>query len=278
MLINPYTKRQITTVLFVVVPLLLLFGLSNLGRRASVGATSPFMTICQNVKHNIVRAWNALSGKEDEKAEADGILLSGLLAERREFNDVKEENRQLRTMLGLDAPVGWRPIRAEVILRDPTNWMLEFRISRGEQDGVRIGSPVLAGDSLVGRVIEVYNESSLVATIASPDYRLSVFVQNGDGLSFPGVFFGVSRMDSGSKVECRVDFLPKDVTLSPGDAVVTSGMGGQLPYGIPVGMLVTDEMGRCPIIIDNARAMSHVMAASDVARARFVTVFVVFPH
>ena len=81
-------------------------------------------------------------------------------------------------------------------------------------------------------------------------------------------------MDSGSKVECRVDFLPKDASLSPGDAVVSSGMGGQLPYGIPVGILVTDEIGRCPILIDNARAMSFVMAAADVAHIRFVTVFV----
>ena len=263
-----------TTVLFVAVPLLLMFGLSSLGRRASSGASSPFMAICQNVRHNLGRVWNVLSGKEDEKTEADENLLSGLLAGQREFNDVKEENRQLRAMLGLDVPAGWRPIRAEVIMRDPANWMLEFRISRGEQDGVRIGSPVLAGDSLAGRVVEVYNESARVATIASPECRLSVFVQNGDGISFPGVFSGASRMDTGTKVECRVDFLPKDAVLSPGDPVVTSGMGGQLPYGIPVGMLVTDEIGRCPIIIDNARAMSPVMAASDIARTRFVTVFV----
>ena len=274
MLTNPYTRRQITTVLFVVVPLLLLFGMSNLGRRMLSGASSPFMAICQNVRHNLSRAWNVLAGKEDEKAESDAILLSELLAERREFNDVKEENRQLRALLGVDAPHGWRPIRAEVIMRDPANWMLEFRISRGEQDGVSVGVPVLAGDSLVGRVIEVYNESALVATVASSDCRLSVFVQNSEGQSLPGVFFGASRLDSGTKVECRVDFLPKDALLSPGDTVVTSGMGGQLPYGIPVGILVNDGLGRCPIIIDNARAMSQVMAASEVGGARFVTVFV----
>ena len=232
------------------------------------------MAICQNVKHNLGRIWNVLNGNDDERADSNEILLSELLAKQREFNDVKEENRQLRSMLDVDAPVGWRAIRAEVIMRDPANWMLEFRISRGEQDGIRLGAPVLAGNSLVGRVIETYNESALVATVASPDCRLSVFVQNADGLSFPGVFCGTSRMDSGSKVECRVDFLPKDASLSPGDAVVSSGMGGQLPYGIPVGILVTDEIGRCPILIDNARAMSFVMAAADVAHIRFVTVFV----
>ena len=159
-------------------------------------------------------------------------------------------------------------------MRDPANWMLEFRISRGEQDGVSAGSPVLSGNCLVGRVIETYNESALVATIASPECRLSVFAVRNDGESYPCVFFGTSRMDSGSKVECGIDFLPKDATLTPGDDVVTSGIGGQIPYGIPVGVLKTDSMGHCPVVIDNARAMSHVMASADVAHTRFVTVFV----
>ncbi|MBO4345884.1 MAG: rod shape-determining protein MreC [Victivallales bacterium] len=274
MLDDQYTRRQFTTVLCIVVPLLLLFGLSNFGRRASSGASSPFMAICQNVKHNVASIWNVLSGKEDEKAEADAILLGELLAKQREFDSVKDENRQLRAMLGVEAPTGWKPLRAEILQRDPATWMLEFRISRGEKDGVSVGNPVLAGNCLVGRVIETDNESALVATVASPDCRLSAFVQCSGGVSFPCVFFGSSRVDSGTEVECRVDFLPKDATLTPGDMVVSSGMGGQLPYGIPVGILVTDEIGRCPMLIDNARAMSFVMAAADVAHVRFVTVYV----
>jgi len=274
MLDDQYSRRQFTTVICIVVPLLLLLGVSNLGRRASAGASSPFMAICQNAKHNLHQIWNVLSGKVDEKAESDEILLSELLTWRHEYDDVKEENKKLRAMLEIDAPVGWRPIRAEVIMRDPTNWMLEFRISRGEQDGIRVGAPVLADNYLVGRVIETYNESALVATVASPDCRLSVFAMKNDGESYPCVFFGTSRMDSGSKVECRIDYLPKDATLSPGDAIVTSGMGGQIPYGIPVGVMVADDIGRCPVLIDNARAMSLVMAAADVVHVRFVTIFV----
>ena len=274
MLDDQYSRRQFTTVICIVVPLLLLFGLSNFGRRASSGASSPFMVIFQNAKHNLRQIWNVLSGKVDEKVESDEVLLGELLARQREFNDVKEENRQLRAMLELDAPSGWRPVRAEVVMRDPANWMLEFRISRGERDGVRVGSPVLADNCLVGRVIETYNESALVATVASPDCRLSVFAVRNDGEPYPCVFFGASRVDSGSRVECRVDFLPKDAALSPGDAVVTSGMGGQVPYGIPVGALAADDKGRCPVLIDNARAMSRVVSSADVAHIRFVTVFV----
>ena len=274
MLDDQYTRRQFTTVLFVVVPLLLLFGLSNFGRRATAGASSPFMAIRQNVRHNLIAIWNVLSGKDDEKANSDAALLSELLVRQHEFNAVKEENRQLRAMLGLESPAGWKPLRAEIIMRDPATWMLEFRISRGEKDGVHVGTPVLAGNCLVGRVMEAYNESALVATVASPDCRLSVFAQGSEGLSFPGVFFGTSRMDSGTKVECSVDFLPKDAVLAPGDMVITSGMGGQLPYGIPVGILMTDGIGRCPILVDNARAMSLVAPAADVAHIHFVTVLV----
>ena len=259
--------------LCIVVPLLLLFGLSNMGRRTAAGASSPFAAIGQNIRRNAAQIWNILRGKEDDRAERNAILLDELLVKQREFDEVKDENRQLRAMLGIKPPSGWKTVRAEISMRDPSTWMLEFRISKGEQDGVRVGNPVLAGNILVGRVTETYNESAIVATVASPECRLSVFVQNTAGQSYPAVFFGMSRMDSGQNMECMVDFLPKDAVLGAGDVVVTSGMGGQIPYGIPVGRLETDDRGRCPMLIDNARASSFVTPAADVAQVLFVTVF-----
>ena len=73
MLDDQYSRRQFTTVICIVLPLLLLYGLSNRGRRASAGASSPFMAIWQNAKHNVVQIWNVLNGKDDAKSESDEI-------------------------------------------------------------------------------------------------------------------------------------------------------------------------------------------------------------
>lgn len=273
MLNDQYSKRQLVTTLCILVPVLLFFALSNFGKRLAAGASSPFSGILQTVCRNASNAWNAIRGEEEETLKADRILLEELLANKRSTEDILAENKQLRSMLNLPVPAGWKPVYAELSMRDPAAWTREFRISRGENDGVKVGNPVLMGHVLVGRVVETFNETARVATIASPECRLSVFIQNTAGVSYPGVFSGFSGMASGSRLECRIDFLPKDAQLQAGDLVITSGIGGQIPYGIPVGNLEMDAMGRCPVIIDNARATSLVTPYADVNNVKTVVVF-----
>lgn len=220
------------------------------------------------------------SGEVPEVAEREA-LLSELLVRSRAVEDVKLENLQLRATLKLDAPPDWKALRAEVIMRDPVTWNWEFRIGRGSADGIRPGNAVLLEDCLIGRVSQVFNESACVLTLASPRCKLSVYAVNASGIRFSGICRGNGGLSGGAPPFCTVDYLPKEAELAPGDITLTSGLGTETPFGIPVGLLTTpadNPAANILELVDNARARAAITPIADFSNVHFVTVFINSNH
>jgi rod shape-determining protein MreC len=82
---------------------------------------------------------------------------------------------QLKAQLHLDASLdisSYRPVTAQVILRDPTLWYQTVGLDKGSVDGVSLHDPVLADGALVGEVTEVTPNASTVSLIT--DHTVSV--------------------------------------------------------------------------------------------------------
>lgn len=97
----------------------------------------------------------------------------------------QSENQQLKAQLHLDASLdisSYRPVAAQVILRDPTLWYQTIGIDKGSVDGVALHDPVLADGALAGEVTEVSANASTVSLIT--DHTVSVTARvidnNGD--------------------------------------------------------------------------------------------------
>jgi rod shape-determining protein MreC len=95
------------------------------------------------------------------------------------------ENQQLKAQLHLDASLdisSYRPVAAQVVLRDPTLWYQTIGVDKGSGDGVALHDPVLADGALVGEVSEVSSNGSIVSLIT--DHTVSVTARvtdtNGD--------------------------------------------------------------------------------------------------
>jgi rod shape-determining protein MreC len=141
------------------------------------------------------------------------------------------ENDQLREALNWQQQVPWK--LANVVLRDPANWWRSIEIDLGTRDGVFENLPVLTADGLVGRVSSAGLTRSQVVLLGDPNCKASALVENP--AHDTGVINASGPLDN-SLVE--LTYLSGGANLKPGQGVITSGLGGIFPKGIPIGQIV----------------------------------------
>ncbi|MEJ5238404.1 rod shape-determining protein MreC [Limisphaera sp. VF-2] len=145
------------------------------------------------------------------------------------------ENARLRRLLGWQEQSPWRDrLRlARVTLRDPTPWWRSLTIDLGSRHGVHTGLPVLTPEGLVGRTAEVGPFHARVVLVGDPNCRVSAQVLNGTGDT--GLIIPAGPLDPDLVL---LSYLPRAAVVRPGQGVVTSGLGGLFPKGIPIGTVV----------------------------------------
>jgi rod shape-determining protein MreC len=105
-------------------------------------------------------------------------------------------------------------------------------INLGISSGIKVDMPVMNGDGLIGRVVDVGANWSRVMTIVDSMSGVSAIVERTRDY---GMLKGtVSTGDEGEAV-LTMGLLPLDADLVPGDKVITSGLSGEFPKGIPIG-------------------------------------------
>ncbi len=142
-----------------------------------------------------------------------------------------DENRTLRELLGLAERAGPGYLPATV-LRSGTRGS-EFRVERGSEDGVQIGAPVVGAHGLVGRLSEVYPGSSIGMDWSHPDFKVSAMLADGTTYGIVENVRGTFREED----RLMLTGLAYDPLVPDGTLVVTSGLGGLFPRGIPVGRI-----------------------------------------
>lgn len=156
--------------------------------------------------------------------------------------ELRNENLRLRNLLGLGSRLGTGYVSAEVLHQAEPTSELTLIVSAGRQQGVRPFAPVVSAEGLVGVVSAADARTSTVVTWAHPEFRASAMgadasvfgiVQPG-GAESPGVWL----------LELRG--VPYRQTVAPGTAVVTSGLGGVFPRGIPIGTVTAETAEASP--------------------------------
>lgn len=156
------------------------------------------------------------------------------------------ENARLRSMVGLDERVPWKIIPARVIARDPDRlqWWRTVEIDVGRRDGVHVNAPVITTQGLAGKVSSVSGGRARVVLLGDPNCQAAALVQetgeNGVIKAFPqdpGIVI-LTYLSRGSGTRGGQSVVSSGLELKPGDAVLTSGLGGIFPDGVPIGQVV----------------------------------------
>jgi rod shape-determining protein MreC len=182
----------------------------------------PFLGVIENATRlsRMVEDNQAL-GQENQALRHQIILLE----------EARIENETLRRQLDFKSTVpNFQLLAAEVIGHDPSNMLQYLVIDRGSTDGIARGMPVLAGQGLVGRIVEVSASSSKVMLITDSSSSVGAMLQQtratGMAQGFPG----------GGLV---MRYISQDDEIELGDVVLTSGLGGNFPKRLIIGQVAS---------------------------------------
>ncbi|MBI1977592.1 MAG: rod shape-determining protein MreC [Candidatus Omnitrophica bacterium] len=146
--------------------------------------------------------------------------------ERSNFEEIKQENKRLESLLQLKTRLGGRGVAARVIGRDPSHWSQFIVINKGKRDGVRKNTVLVHPEGLVGKVVAAGKRSARAILLVDAESRASAMNQRTRDV---GLIQG-----TGSPM-LKMVYLDRTSDLQVGDIVVSSGLGGIYPKGIPIG-------------------------------------------
>lgn len=156
-----------------------------------------------------------------------------LSAELLTLRNVDEENRRLRLLLELSQrqqgnflPANLYPTgrAGEVVRRS-------FVVDLGATAGVEAEAPVVAPDGLVGVVRAATRGQAAGDFWTHPEFRVSAMTADGS-------VFGIVQPAGTSPSLMMLEGAPYQVELAAGTELVTSGLGGVFPRGVPIGWVV----------------------------------------
>jgi rod shape-determining protein MreC len=211
----------------------------SLGAAEIVGlATTPVHSALAAVQRGSVGVWTTYVEWRNVRADNHRLRDENqrLRVEALAVSETVEENRRLRRLLDLRSHLPLATLPGEVIAREWGGWVRSLTVNRGHGDNIRRLAAVISPDGLVGRVVDVRLGASVVQVLTDPTSTVSAHAVRG---RTAGVVEGDTR---GS---IRFKFTARDGnSLEIGDLVVTSGLGGVFPRGIPIGRVVSiDDRG-----------------------------------
>jgi rod shape-determining protein MreC len=166
------------------------------------------------------------AGDQNRDLEAQLARARGL---QDEISALREENGRLRALLGVKTDPPLPMVSARTIL-DGRGPFAETRLAdAGAEAGIIEGNPVLSDHGLVGRVIAVAPRISRIMLLTDIESRIPVLIARTNGRA-------ILTGDGGPSP--KLSYLRTHDPVRAGDRILTSGDGGVIPRGLPVGAAV----------------------------------------
>lgn len=178
----------------------------------------------------------ALAGMLAPPLRGDSDLLAENLRLRADLVRMEEyrlENERLKRLLEFADSQQAKGQAARVIGADATNWFGTVTIDKGSEAGLTEGMAVINDQGLVGRIVRCASRSSRVLLVTDPSSAEATLIERTRTR-------GVAR-GTGEGLTLDYVALPEDV--EPGDVVITSGLGGVFPKGLPLGTVAAVSRG-----------------------------------
>ncbi len=148
------------------------------------------------------------------------------------YKEVLLANERLQELFKFQESTDATLIPAMVTGWDCSGMFKSIIIDRGSRERVAINMAVVNSEGIVGRVVSVSTDYSQVLLVTDQNSAVDGVVQSSRGR---GMVKG-----SGTD-ECYFDYVIKTCEIKPGDAIVTSGLGGIFPKGLCLGMVKSVE-------------------------------------
>jgi rod shape-determining protein MreC len=146
---------------------------------------------------------------------------------------LQEENNQLRRLLEAQERLPGKSVFAEILYAGRDPFSRKVVIDKGSQNNIQAGQPVIDDVGVIGQVTRVYVLMSEVTLLSDKDQAIPLQVQR-NGLR--AVAYGGAE---GGMLDLR--FMAANADIRNGDTLVTSGIDGTYPAGLPVATVARIE-------------------------------------
>ncbi|MBS1958887.1 MAG: rod shape-determining protein MreC [Bdellovibrionales bacterium] len=145
------------------------------------------------------------------------------------LRELEQENLRLRNLLQFKENYKLETVVARMIAKDVSSEFHAIRINRGSADGVQQNQAVINAEGVIGRVLRVNEHNADVVTLLDPLSAVDAYIMRSRAR---GIVEGLTDALCQLKFALRVD------DIQPGDILLSSGLGGNFPKGIPVGTVI----------------------------------------
>jgi rod shape-determining protein MreC len=205
-------------------------------REGVIDAASPMLELfsgpisyVNGIVGNVSDYFNIL--KQNEALREENAELRQWMDEALELREVIASYEGLQTY---EAPPDAQPIDAYVIGETNDAFARSMLVNAGRVRNVEVGQAVVDEKGLVGRIVDTGSSASRVLLLTDIQSRIPVYVEGAD---IEGLLVGNTR--ARPTISFTASTEPAEVI--PGQRVLTSGAGGVLPRGLPVG-IVDDQV------------------------------------
>ena len=157
--------------------------------------------------------------------------LEKLKSEKYEVKFLEAENKRLKKVLN-DINYSSELVIAKVIIDKKSPFLRSIIINKGSKNNIKKGMSVLSDSYLIGKVVEVNYMTSRVLLLSDLNSKIPVTIEPG---SIQSILSGDGK-NSGN-IQYTKDNLP----IADGSIIYTSGTGGLLKSGIPIGKIEQNE-------------------------------------
>jgi rod shape-determining protein MreC len=185
-----------------------------------------------NLWYGYVDLWKVREENETLRNEIKKYQL-----EENNYREALATNVRLEKLLELKESLAPPTLTALIQGRDPSLWFKTLTVNRGSSDGVAKGMPVVADEGVVGHVLDSASHYAKVLQANDPNSAIEALIQESR----------VQGIIKGTGSGYRLHYVLKNNEVKVGDLVVTSGLGGVFPKGLPVGTVSS--------VINNRRGM-----------------------
>jgi rod shape-determining protein MreC len=213
----------------------------------------------------VADAWENASGLLRARDEAEALRgrVRQLEQDTARLAETEAENARLRTLLDFRKTLGGTLLTTRVIGHDAAGLSRTLVVDQGSAAGIAKGAAVLAPEGVVGQVFQVSPHAARVLLVSDHNSGVDAVVQRTRGR---GIVEGTADG------RCGLKFVKRTEDLQVGDLVVSSGLDGIFPRGLPIGHIqAVDKQGQ------GLFQYAQIEPAVDVERLEEVLVLVGAP-
>lgn len=185
-----------------------------------------------------------------------------LMLELEKTRKAEIENQELRQMLALKDTSNYPLIAANIISKLANKFQGNFIIDKGSKDGILKGMPVINSKGLVGLVMDVAENYSVVKTLYNTSLNIAVNIRRTN-------VNGILNYNGRNLV---VKNIPTTYDVKEGDEVFTSEFSTAFPPLIPIGVIEKKELNMLGLL-----HTLYVKPFSDINTTDFLFVIKVIP-